>query len=71
MFATMSEVLKSQGVRGLYKGLTVNWIKGPIAFGISFTCFDYFKSCFKTAHELQRKITNNNNNNNNNNNSSS
>jgi solute carrier family 25 protein 42 len=39
---TMRKVLREEGVmHGLYKGLSLNWIKGPISVGVSFTTFDY------------------------------
>jgi len=31
---------KEQGMRGFFKGVSMNWMKGPITFGISFTLYD-------------------------------
>lgn len=41
VLGTMREIVAEEGiVRGLYKGLSMNWVKGPIAVGISFMTFD-------------------------------
>ncbi|KAF7495585.1 hypothetical protein SSS_02232 [Sarcoptes scabiei] len=44
---TIKKVVNEEGlVHGLYKGLSLNWVKGPIAVGISFTSFDLFNKFF-------------------------
>jgi len=35
-------------IGGLYKGMSLNWIKGPVAVGISFTTFDLAQIVLKT-----------------------
>ncbi len=40
MIATMQHLFEEQGIRGFYKGVSMNWVKGPVAFSISFTAFD-------------------------------
>ena len=43
VLSTMRYVLEREGVRGLYKGVTMNWVKGPIAVSISFNTYDHIK----------------------------
>ena len=73
MITTMKRLFKEQGVRGFYKGVTMNWVKGPIAFSISFTAFDTIQGLIETEDErsarkggghsakvnISRRLTNN------------
>jgi hypothetical protein len=57
MIMTMTHLFNEQGIRGFYKGLTMNWVKGPVAFSISFTAFDTIKGLLETDEErLSRSI---------------
>jgi hypothetical protein len=59
--AIVSELYAEQGVRGFFKGVSMNWFKGPIAFSISFTIFDTVQIFLETERErvarLPRRMT--------------
>ncbi|KAL0809136.1 hypothetical protein ABMA28_012760 [Loxostege sticticalis] len=44
---TISYVYRTEGLRGFFKGLSMNWVKGPIAVGISFATYDAIKSTLR------------------------
>ncbi|OWR46756.1 solute carrier family 25 member 42 like protein [Danaus plexippus plexippus] len=47
ILATLASVHRLEGWRGFFKGLSMNWIKGPIAVGISFATYDAIKSTLR------------------------
>lgn len=57
MFVSLWKVYKTEGLRrGLYKGLSMNWVKGPVAVGISFTIFDYAHAYIKKLMVMEQKF---------------
>lgn len=53
ILSTMKEIVAEEGfIRGLYKGLSMNWVKGPIAAGISFTTFDLTQILLRKLHQM-------------------
>jgi len=47
----VTELYAEQGIRGFFKGVSMNWFKGPIAFSISFTAFDIVQMLIETEPE--------------------
>lgn len=52
ILGTMRAIAAQEGlVRGLYKGLSMNWLKGPVAVGVSFTTFDLTHNLLLKLHQ--------------------
>jgi len=54
--AIIIELYAEQGIRGFFKGVSMNWFKGPIAFSISFTMFDIVQMYLETDNEKQARL---------------
>ncbi|VDD82675.1 unnamed protein product [Mesocestoides corti] len=58
ILSTMKIVYQHEGLfRGLYKGVTMNWIKGPIAAGVSFTTFHQLQHLYSLWQNLEERPT--------------
>ena len=49
IYSTVKYVLDTEGIRGLYKGVSMNWIKGPMAVTISFNTYEIVKNFLKST----------------------
>lgn len=56
MLGTMKALFEEQGIRGFVKGVTMNWMRGPIAFSISFTIFDLIQHFMETDAERNLRL---------------
>jgi solute carrier family 25 protein 42 len=52
LWGTIVDIAKTEGFRGgLYKGVSMNWIKGPLSVAVSFYINDSVKAFFRDLHE--------------------
>lgn len=56
LMRTVQDLYAEQGVRGFMKGVSMNWMKGPVAFGISFTTFDHIQKWMESAKEREARL---------------
>ncbi|CAB9515044.1 Mitochondrial coenzyme A transporter SLC25A42 [Seminavis robusta] len=53
---TIRDLYREQGIRGFYKGVLMNWAKGPIAFSISFTAYDSMQTLFMSKDDRAKRL---------------
>jgi len=56
LMSTVKDLYAEQGTRGFMKGVSMNWMKGPVAFGISFTTFDHIQKWMESAKEREARL---------------
>lgn len=52
----IKDLYQEQGVRGFFKGVTMNWMRGPIAFSISFTAYESVQILMETDAERKLRL---------------
>jgi hypothetical protein len=53
--SAVQDVHQEQGIRGFFKGVSMNWVKGPLAFSVSFTAFDSIQKLLETPEEREQR----------------
>jgi solute carrier family 25, member 42 len=56
LLQTIRHLFQEQGIRGFLKGVSMNWIKGPIAFSISFTAYDSVQKILESPAERSQRL---------------
>eukprot|EP00527_Entomoneis_sp_CCMP2396_P000357 CAMPEP_0198142786 /NCGR_PEP_ID=MMETSP1443-20131203/5480_1 /TAXON_ID=186043 /ORGANISM="Entomoneis sp., Strain CCMP2396" /LENGTH=471 /DNA_ID=CAMNT_0043805877 /DNA_START=230 /DNA_END=1645 /DNA_ORIENTATION=+ len=56
MQSTIRHLYAEQGIRGFFKGVSMNWMKGPVAFSISFTAFDTVQGLLESEAERAQRL---------------
>ena len=47
--AVLARIVQTEGAAALFKGLSLNWVKGPVATSVSFLCFDFVNDAIKSG----------------------
>ncbi|XP_066996346.1 mitochondrial coenzyme A transporter SLC25A42 isoform X2 [Anabrus simplex] len=56
IYGTLTKIYREEGIRrGFFKGLSMNWVKGPVAVGISFATYDYIRHFLRELIALHHK----------------
>ncbi|GMS85866.1 hypothetical protein PENTCL1PPCAC_8041, partial [Pristionchus entomophagus] len=57
VLAFLLHIAREEGIRALFKGLSMNWFKGPVAAGISFATYDLtFPYLSSFEHTMKSRI---------------
>ncbi|XP_015429960.1 PREDICTED: mitochondrial coenzyme A transporter SLC25A42 [Dufourea novaeangliae] len=56
--STIRKIYREEGLMAFYKGLSMNWVKGPIAVGISFATHDTIRDTLRKVIASPTKLPN-------------